>query len=187
MLQRKLAVGDVMTRKVVSVNPKDDLHACTKMMVRKSMNSIPLIEKEKLVGMIFSRDILWAFLKKPDLNLKKIKVIDIARKKVAVIKPSAMISEALVKMRNYGFKRLPVLSNGKMIGIITIKDILKIDPSLYSDLGELAEIKEQSYKLSKAEDPEIYSEGFCEECDSFSSLLKIDGKMLCLDCRYDLD
>ena len=92
-------------------------------------------------------------------------------------------------MKQYSFRRLPVLTKGELVGIVTLKDILKIDPSLYKQLGELAEIKEESSKLKKLSKSELDSwdsEGFCEECDSFALLLKVEGKLLCPDCRNEI-
>ena len=164
----RVAVGDIMTRNFVSVKPSQSLHFCAKTMVKQRVNSLIVSEKRRLLGILTARDLLWAIMKKPNLNLKKIRVSDIATKKVAVIKPSADIPQALAKMKQYSFRRLPVLTKGELVGIVTLKDILKIDPSLYKQLGELAEIKEESSKLKKLSKSELDSwdsEGFCEEGD----------------------
>jgi CBS domain-containing protein len=183
----RVAVGDLMTRNLVSINPNSNLYEASKYMIKKKVNSLLVTSGKKLLGIITSRDILWAITKKANLNLKEITVMDIATKKIAVIKTSADISQALYKMKQFGFKRLPVISKGNVVGMITLKDILKVDPTLYSQLGELASIKEESAKLRKLDLKEDYDiEGICETCDSFSTLLKVEGQLLCLDCRNEL-
>ena len=184
-MHRRIAVGDIMTRELVSVKSNASLHDCAKELVKQRVNTILVSENKKLLGIVTARDILWAITKKPNLNLKEIKIIDIAKRKVAVIKPSADIKKAFLKMKRYGFRRLPVLSKGNLIGILTIKDILRIDPSIYASTSDLFDMREETQKLKKVktaekESPDI--EGFCEECNEFAPLRKESGKMLCPYC-----
>ena len=183
----RIAVGDVMTRNFASTRPATSLHTCAKLMVKKRINSLPLTEGKKLVGFLTARNILWTLTKKPKIDLGKVKAIDIAVRKVAVIKPSADIGQALHKMKKYGFRRLPVLSRGELVGIITLKDILRMDPNLYPEIGDLNNVKEEARKLGKLSVPEEWdAEGLCDECDSFAPLLKMEGRLLCPDCRDEL-
>ena len=95
----RVAVGDAMTRNFVSVKPQSSLFECAKTIVKnKGIDSLIVSEGKKLLGILTSHDILWAIIKTSSVNLKQIKAIDIATKKVAVIKPSADISDALQKM-----------------------------------------------------------------------------------------
>ena len=123
--------------------------------------------------------------KKGKVDLNKIKAIDIASRKVAVIKPSADVNQALQKMKHYNFRRLPVLSNGQLVGVVTLKDILMVEPSLNSEIRELMQIREEEEKLKKIKISGLM-EGLCENCGSFAELLKVDGKFLCPDCREEL-
>ncbi|MCH7568063.1 MAG: CBS domain-containing protein [Nanoarchaeota archaeon] len=186
---RRIAVGDIMTRNFVAVKPTANLHSCAKELVKQRVNSLLISEGKNLIGILTARDILWTIIKKPDLSLRDVSVTDVATRKVAVIKPSADITQALNKMKQYGFRRLPVLSRGELVGMVTLKDILKVDPSLYDQLGELGAIREESQKLRKLADmdsDEWDAEGICEECDSFAQLLKVEGRLLCPNCRDDM-
>jgi CBS domain-containing protein len=182
---RKIAVGDIMTQNYTAIKPSTLLHDCAKIITRKKLNTLPITINNKLVGILNARDILWAITKKPNINLKKVKAMDIATRKVAVIKPSADISQAIRKMRTLNFRTLPVLSKGKLIGIVSLRDILRIEPELYPQIGELYDIKEEERKIeeSKTEWP---SEGFCDNCGTFNDLLKVYDKLLCPDCREEL-
>ena len=182
---RHVAVGDLMTRNFVSVHPDINLLFCVKEMIKKKVSGILVIDNKRLVGILTYKDILWAISKKPKINFKEVRAIDIATKKIAVIKPSANIVEAFNKMKNLGLRRLPVLSKGEVAGILTLKDILKIDPSLYADTGELTEVMEEEEKLKKVM-KRAPTEGLCEECGALSELLSVDNRLLCLDCREDL-
>ena len=183
---RRISVGDIMTRNFTSVSPSDSLQKCAKKMVQERINSIVVIEGKHLLGILTARDILWALTKKSNLNLKKITSMEIAKRKIAVIKPSADISEALEKMRASNFRRLPVLSKGEIIGVVTLKDILAIEPALYAEVRNLIdEIKEEEIKIGKARS-QWPLEGICENCGAFSELLKVEDMLLCPDCREEM-
>ncbi len=182
---RKVAVGDVMTRNFAHVSPDYSVLKCAKMMVKSKVSGMPVVKGKRLLGILTQGDILWAITKRPRLDLRRVKVMDIATRKIAVVKPSADLNQAFEKMKHHGLRRLPVMSNGEIIGLLTLKDILLIEPSLYSETSELAEIREAEEKLANAKG--VWPlEGLCEECGTFSELLRVEGRMLCPDCREEL-
>lgn len=181
----RIAVGDIMTRNTVSVPPTANLFDCAKILAKERINSLLVTKGKHLFGIITARDILWTISKKPSINLKNINVMNIATKKVAILKPSADIMEAFNKMVSLGFRRMPVISRGELIGMITLKDLLKIDPTLYSKTGELMQIREEEEKLRNIKS-DFPIEGFCENCGAFSELLSVENRLLCRDCREDL-
>ena len=181
----RIQVSDVMTRNVISIRPNTSLLDCAKIFVKKRIGSLVIVEKKKLVGFITQRDILWALTKKSKLEMGKIKVSDISRKKIATIKPTATLDEALKKMKQLKFRRLPVVDGREIVGILTIRDILSYNPEIYPELNELKLIKEESEKLKrikKAKNREYMHEGPCEECGVTDILQKIDGRLLCTTC-----
>ena len=60
--------------------------------------------------------------------------------------PEEDIFEALRIMRDYNIRHLPVLHQGKFVGLVTMKDILKIEPDLYEILVEKIELREAERK-----------------------------------------
>lgn len=185
-MYRRIAVGDVMTRNFTSVTPDVNILECAKQMVKKKVGSLIIVKNRKLLGIITQKDILWTITKKPSQDLTKIKAIEIATKKVAVIKPSADLSQAFAKMREYGFRRLPVLSKGEVVGLLTLKDILKVEPAFYAQTGDLIDIKEEYQKRRRVSSDVGVTEGLCDECGAFAELVKVDNKVLCTDCREEL-
>ncbi|MEK6896813.1 MAG: CBS domain-containing protein [Nanoarchaeota archaeon] len=182
---RKVAVGDVMTRQFSYVSPEAHLLACARRMVKDDITSLLLVQNKKLLGLITQTDILWALTKKPGLDLTTVKAIDIAVRKVAVIKPSADLAQAFQKMKRLGFRRLPVLAKGEVVGLLTIKDILRIEPEFYTKTAGLMDIREEAEKRQRLADT-AESEGFCDNCGAFADLLAVDSRSLCADCRDEL-
>ena len=97
-----------------------------------------------------------------------------------------ILDEAIKKMKSSKFERLPVVENNKLVGIITIKDILNFHPEIYPELEEFAKIREESNKLKlvkKAKEKELSREGICEECGHQEILYKVNGMLICESCR----
>ena len=122
---------------------------------------------------------MWALSKKKDLA--GVNAGDICTRKITTIKPQADIYDAIMLMRKKKLRRLPVAVNKKVIGYLTLKDILRIQPELF-------EIAREGYNLrwpldkSKDKEPEAIKEGMCEECGNFDILYLEDGKLICESC-----
>lgn len=175
--------GDIMTRNFVSVSPDTSLLDCAKKMVKKRVGSLILEEKSTLKGILTEGDIIWAMTKKPREDLESIKASEIAPKKIVTIKPSADLYDALQKMKKTKYRWLPVTVNKKIIGFLTLKDILRIEPSLFEMASEIMQIKEEESKLRKRKAGEEFIDGICQECGRFSLLYKVDNRRICDGCR----
>ena len=183
---RRISVGDIMTRNMVSAEPKNSVYDCAKLMIKEGVNSLIIASQRKLLGILTSKDILKLLTKKPGVDLKKVRALDIAQKKVAVIKPSADVEQALAKMKALNFRRLPVLSRGELIGVLTLKDILAFEPGIYSEVKSLLDDIREEERKSQESNVEWPLEGICENCGAFAELLKVEGQLLCPDCRDEM-
>jgi len=175
-----------MTREPIVISPDANLLECAKRIVQKKTGSLLLVTNKRLVGLISTHDILWALIKKSKEDLSKIQAKDISPRKIAVIKPSATMDEALKKMKDSRFERLPVVDNNELVGIITVKDILSFHPEFYPEIEEFAEIREESRKLKlvkKAKERILSQEGICEECGNHDVLYKVNGMSICESCK----
>src|SRR3989344_2032610 len=146
-----IKVGDIMTRDFVSVKPEISIEEAARTMIKKRVGSLILEQEKKLVGLVTERDILWAIVKMRNTNLNNVKVGDIANRKVITIHPSADLYEALEKMKKSKYRWLPVVIEGKITGFLTLKDIIKIEPSLFEIAREGFQIKEEQNKLKRIE------------------------------------
>jgi len=184
-MPHRIRVGDIMTRKFIHLKPETELIRCAKTMIKKRIGSLVLKENDDIKGIITERDIIWAVAKKGGKNLSEVQAKDIASRKVISIKPEASLDEALIRMNKKKVRSLPVISNKKLIGYITFKDILKFRPSLLESLREFQNIKEESKKLKRSESAikGNFIEAPCEGCGNFDILSEIDDKMICESCR----
>ncbi len=182
-----IKVGDIMTRNFISVRPDIKILNAVGLMVKNRLGNLILQEKGILKGILTERDILWALTKKKDLS--EVRAMDVCTRKITTIKPSADIQDALRKMKKAKFKRLPVTINKKVIGILTEKDILRIQPELFEIAHEGYAIKDYSEKvkrLEKLKSGKEIREGICENCGRFDILFNEDDNLICNNCRDDM-
>ncbi len=185
-MHQNICVGDVMTRKFISVKPDTNLLKCAKTMIKKRVGSLILVENKKLKGILTERDILWALIKKSKKDLKDIKAKDIAVRKIKTVKPSTSLEEAINRMTKLKIRWFPVIDNKNVVGMLTLKDVLRFAPTLWESVHDIMKIREETEKL-KRRDSIIKNQGvkqeYCEECGNFDLLYKIDGRFLCKACR----
>jgi len=181
----RILVSDIMTRQITSVSPDANLLECAKIMVKKRIGSLLLVENKLLKGMITTKDILWAVVKKSKDDLSKIKAFDITPRKIIAIKPEATLEEAIGKIKRFKFHRLPVVKNGELLGLISVRDILNFYPELNTQFREVESIKEETEKMKRLEEAKervIIRDGICEECGNRDSLYRVNGVLICASC-----
>lgn len=178
-----IKVGDIMTRNFVSVGPKTSIHECVKIMVKNKVGSAVVMSDKKLKGIITEGDIMRAIAKK--ISLKE-PVSKIMTKKVYSIRASKDIYDAIVLMKKKKVRWLPVVIKKHVIGFLTEKDILKIQPELFEIVVEnlhIAEEKEKWKRIKAVDEYGWVKEGPCDECGAFDLLYKVGNRYLCANCR----
>jgi CBS-domain-containing membrane protein len=84
-------------------------------------------------------------------------------------------------MAKNNLRRLPVIDKGKLVGLITNKDILAIAPEQIEILTELSRMKEEPIEK------EVPDKGTCENCGDYGvELYEVNGIFVCESCREEL-
>lgn len=126
-------VKNYMTTNLIVIGPEASMIDANDLMKQHNINRLPVVENERLVGLI-TRSIIAenspsgaTSLSKFELNylLDKTKVKDIMEKQVIQISPDHLLEEAAVIMRNSNIGVLVVSDNNQIKGIITDKDIFR--------------------------------------------------------------
>lgn len=112
----------IMTKNVVSVKTNTKISDAIALMKEKNLGGLPVVNDERQVkAIITERDIIHVFADR----ISNITVSQIMSSKVITALDRTTIFEAEKTMVTYGFRRLPLLSNDKLIGIITVMDIIR--------------------------------------------------------------
>ena len=127
-------VANRMTKNPITVEPTTPVNEAAKLMKRRNIRRLPVVEKGSLVGIISDRDIMRVApspattLSKFEIMslLDKITVAEIMAKDVVSLPDTATIEEAALVMYNEKLSGLPVVSSmGAVVGIITETDVFK--------------------------------------------------------------
>jgi CBS domain-containing protein len=130
-----LLVKDVMNKNVVVAKPIVTLREAAKVMGEMNMGSLVIMEEEKIVGIVTSTDILKAIGEGRDAD--KVTIYEIATKNVITIQADEPLEKAVDIMVKNKIKKLPVLMNEKLVGIITVSDIAIVEPKIVATVASL--------------------------------------------------
>ena len=126
-------VGDIMIKDVITTTPGTPIESCSKIMVRNNLRRIPVVEEEKLIGIVTSTDILRFFGDKEMFaSMTSNSGLDVLKRKISeIIKPNILVTESSVRLgdlcellaeKNIG--GVPVVDDDQLVGIVTERDIL---------------------------------------------------------------
>lgn len=139
MVKTGITVMDAMTKKPVSVNPNEIIMNCTNLMLEKHVGSLLVKENEKLLGILTERDLVRMI--SLGINPSTAKVKQIMTTKIVAITPEKDIYDAVVLMNKENVRRLPVVLNKRIIGLLTLRDILTLQPTLFELIIDMVDIK----------------------------------------------
>ena len=122
--QLYLRVKDLYVRNErPEVGPEDSLTRVIIEMTHKRLGATVVMQDEQLLGIITDGDLRRMLMKYP--NIEQVKASQIMTSHPKTIEEEALVVDALHKMRENSITQLPVVSNGKYLGIIHLHDILK--------------------------------------------------------------
>ena len=174
-----IKVTDAMTRSPSIADPDCTIYDCAMRMLNEHVGSLIVIKNRKLLGIVTERDILKRVLVK-GVNIHKTKIKEVMTNDVTTISEDTDIYDAILFMSRYNTRRLPVIDENKNVkGLITQKDILKIQPDLYDILAEKFQIREIEDKPPTRN----YIQGICQSCESYNTLYKTGKRWLCESCH----
>jgi CBS domain-containing protein len=137
-------VRDVMSKDIKVVRPDTTMKEVVATMNKFSIGSIIVVQGERPVGIITERDILRRQVE-PCLAPETLTARHVMTSPVVTINENASIEEAARLMIKKKAKRLPVMNNEKLVGIITYTDIVFKVPTMLSVLEELVRPYRRSY------------------------------------------
>lgn len=124
-------VKNKMTTNPFTISPDQTIPDAHEIMVKNSIRRLPVVKNGKLVGVVSREDIKQASpspatslsINELTYILAKTKINRVMTKSLITISPNALLEEAATLMRDNGVSFLPVIDNGKLVGIITESDI----------------------------------------------------------------
>lgn len=144
-----MRVKDIMTTDVVSVSPETEIVQAARILLEKRINGLPVLDaKGRVVGIICQSDLVvqqksvpipslfslldgfmpLTSLKRIEKEVEKIAALTVAQAmtpKPTTVTPETGIDEVAALMVDKGFHTLPVVQDGKLVGVVGKEDVLK--------------------------------------------------------------
>lgn len=131
-----LKVEDAMIRDVIAVDATSTVKEAVEIMNEHEIGCLVVIENHRLSGILTERDILKRVLAATK-DPKKTKVGEIMTTRVFTVSPETDLEEAARLMFENNVKKLPVVSEGKLVGLVTLTDLARFQPEIIRLLGRL--------------------------------------------------
>ena len=130
------AVGDIMTKAPVSLSVEATVRDAARLMRELSVGAIVVHRHGEMCGIVTDRDIVVRCLAR-DGNCDETPLQEICSRELVALHPDDDVDHAVRLMRDKAIRRIPVVKNGRAIGILSLGDLaLERDP--FSALGAIS-------------------------------------------------
>jgi CBS domain-containing protein len=146
-----LKVEDVMIQNVVTVEEAVSVKKAVEIMNKYEIGCLIVTKRGKPIGIVTERDMLTrvlAELRSPD----KTKIAEIMSRPLIVADPQMDLEEAARLMFKMKVKKLPVVSNGKLVGLVTLTDIARFQPQVIKLLKKVQTMEAAPKRMQKVVD-----------------------------------
>lgn len=110
---------DIMTRKVATIHPEASVQEAAQLLDQKCISGAPVVDADgKIIGIITEADII------SKVNRDGLRVADIMSHTVISVSEETPVGEIAALLTERKIKRVPVVSNGKLVGIVSRADIV---------------------------------------------------------------
>jgi CBS domain-containing protein len=131
-------VREVMTSKLCSIDTDKSVAYAAKMMRDEDVGIAPIVEGDRLVGVLTDRDIAVRVVAE-GRDPEQIKVTEVASRDVVTLDPQQDLDEALRLMARHQVRRLPVVEeDGRLVGVVAQADVAQ-----HADEQQTGEVVEQ--------------------------------------------
>ncbi len=175
-MKARVPVVEIMTATPLTISAEATVAEAAAIMRDKEVGSLVVIQDSRPTGIVTERDVVTKVAAE-DRSSKKTKVQDIMSAPLVAVHPHQEVAEAAKVMAARGIRRLPVIREGKLVGMLTENDIIRVWPQLIEVTREWDRAGLES-QFAKG------VEGHCESCGVYSTHLVWDRNLLvCPECR----
>ncbi len=133
-MKRRTPVSAIMTKKVITLNHTDDLTTAEMLFKKHNIRHIPVVKGDEITGMLSYTDLLRiSFADAVDETDTEVETLvynmftieQVMAKKLTTVNASQTIKEVAEILASKEFHALPVVEEGKLVGIVTTTDLIK--------------------------------------------------------------
>ncbi len=132
-----LKVEDVMVKEVITIDENLTVKEAAEAMNKFGIGCLIVVRKGKAMGIITERDLLKRVVAEAkDANETKVK--DVMSSPLVVVEPNTNLEEAVKLMFKMKIKKLPVVDEKRLVGLVTLTDIARFQPQVIKILKQFA-------------------------------------------------
>jgi len=132
-----LRVEDVMVREVMTIDENATVKEAAEVMNKFEIGCLIAVRKGKAMGILTERDLLKRVVAESK-DATKTKVRDVMSSPLVVVEPNMDLEEAVRLMFQMKIKKLPVVDEKRLVGLVTLTDIARFQPQMIRILRQLA-------------------------------------------------
>ncbi len=121
--ESNMAVGSIMIRDVATLPPSASVAEAFELLNEKGVRSIVVVDDGAVAGIVTDSDVVFRAAGRGALS--QIKVAEIMTPDPYTVAPELDMNDAIRLMGEHGFRRLPVVQDGKLVGLVSIGDIIR--------------------------------------------------------------
>lgn len=122
-------VESIMVHKVITIGADATVRDAVNLMNKQDIGCLIIVENEKPIGIVTERDMLKRILGQSE-ELEKIDIQKVMSKPLIAGNPGMEIENAAKIMFTKKIKKLPIVEKGKLRGLLTLTDLLRVQPQL---------------------------------------------------------
>ncbi len=120
-------------KKLVTASPETTVSKAAKLMAKRKVGAVMVVEERRLVGIFTERDAVFRVIA-PGRDSQTTRLADVMTTAPKTVDPDQSFGYALLMMHENGFRHVPVIENGRLIGVVSARDAL--DPDLEEFVSE---------------------------------------------------
>ncbi len=120
-------------RKILKARPDTMVGQAAKLMANKNVGAVMVVDDERLVGIFTERDVVYRVVAR-GLDAQTTRLADVMTPAPDTVDPGKPFGYAMLKMHERGFRHLPVVQDGKVVGIVSSRSAM--DPALEEFVSE---------------------------------------------------
>lgn len=132
-----LKVEDVMVKDVITIDENSTVKEAANVMNKFEIGCLIAVSKKKAIGILTERDLLKRVVAE-SREASKTKVKDIMSSPLVVVDPNMDLEEAVKLMFQMKIKKLPVVDEKRLVGLVSLTDIARFQPQMITILKQLA-------------------------------------------------
>ena len=111
-------------KKVISLDPHSSVEDAIHLMHKKKISAIMIMENERPVGIFTERDVVRSYIKQNGKKFRQIHLADVMTKKLITAGQNDNLGDIMALMVQKNIRHLPVLADGKIVNMLSIRDVI---------------------------------------------------------------